>query len=148
MHNIVTKITNTKYNIVLQNDVKEISKLEILVETIVADWTLYNSIGFNLNLAIEEAVSNIIIHGKTELNINKEIIINVENINDNICVEIKDNCKPFNPLSQEEKNIEDKLENIQVGGLGIYFIKKLTNNLEYKRYNSCNILSFEIINHE
>ncbi len=148
MHNVLNKINNNKFNVVLQNDVKEISKLEIVVETLSSDWNLKNKVGFNLNLVIEEVVSNIIIHGETEPEINKEVVLDLEFINESICIEIKDNCKAFNPLNEAEKSIEDSLEDMQIGGLGIHFIKKLSQNLKYKRDDNYNILSFEILNHE
>ncbi len=148
MYNLLNKINSNKFNIVLQNDVKEIAKLEFIVESLSSDWNLYGKVGFNINLVVEEVVSNIIIHGEMGSDLEKKVVLDFELINNNICIQIKDNCKEFNPLDKAEKRIEGELEDMSIGGLGILFIRKLSNNLKYKRVNNNNILSFEILNSE
>ena len=54
---------------------------------------------------------------------------------------IEDDAKEFNPLNIPEPDHLDKpLEHRRIGGLGIHFVKKIMDKIEYKRNNNKNIL--------
>ena len=51
-----------KKELVLLNDIQEISRLASFIEVIGEELSLPATVAFNLNLALEEAVSNIILY--------------------------------------------------------------------------------------
>jgi anti-sigma regulatory factor (Ser/Thr protein kinase) len=90
---------------------------------------------------IEELYSNTIYYGNAEpLNVNIHLKIN----NETLEVVYEDNGKPFNPLIETEPpNFNQSIEDRQIGGLGIHFIKSMTDHQSYQRTNSLNQLTLK-----
>ncbi|MBB6461835.1 ATP-binding SpoIIE family protein phosphatase [Flammeovirga kamogawensis] len=57
-----------------------------------------------------------------------------------ICIKIMDNGVAFNPLEKEDPNVALSLDERQVGGLGIFIIKNLVEELSYERFDNKNCL--------
>lgn len=51
-----------------------------------------------------------------------------------------DNGKPFNPLEQKEPDTTLSAQEREIGGLGIFLVKKTMNLVEYEYKNGQNIL--------
>ena len=96
---------------------------------------------FDVRLAVDEAITNVIQHGydgkegliqiRCEVSI-KEIVLVVE-----------DSAKPFNLSSVEEPRFSDSLEKRQIGGLGVYLIKKKMDQVTHAFKNGKNILTMK-----
>lgn len=56
-------------------------------------------------------------------------------------ITIKDHGKPFNPLEKEDPDITLSVDERQIGGLGIYMVKKSMDEVTYKNISGCNILT-------
>ena len=81
-------------------------------------------------LAVDEACTNIIEHGYANRHDQKiEVVARREN--DQFVIEIIDASPPFNPLSQSDPNPDALLENRDHGGWGVYFIKRLMDEVTY-----------------
>lgn len=92
-----------------------------------------------IELASEEALVNIIHHayqGRAE-DIEIEVHATLKN-----CAEIifKDHGPPFNPLEAKEVNLFAQLEEREIGGLGIPFIRQLVDEVRYSREGNLNVL--------
>ena len=61
---------------------------------------------------------------------------------DDVIVKISDNGIPFDPLAKEDPDITLSAEERNIGGLGIYMVKKTMNDVKYERIEKENILSF------
>ena len=48
---------------------------------------------------------------------------------------------PFDPLKKEDPDVTLSAEKRQIGGLGIFLVKKTMDGMEYRRENGCNILT-------
>lgn len=59
-------------------------------------------------------------------------------------VEIADAGVPFNPLTREDPDLEADLAERGVGGLGIFFVKRLVDDVRYRREGGKNILTLRI----
>ncbi len=88
-----------------------------------------------VNIAIDEIASNIINYSKATV---AEIICNIEN--KELHLIFKDNGTPYDPLKAETPDTTLSAEERQIGGLGIFMVKKMTKSMEYKYENGCNIL--------
>ena len=99
----------------------------------------YESLINPVNLMIEELYSNSIYYGSANpLNVNIHLKIN----NGMLEVIYEDNGKPFNPLIEADSpDLEQSIEDRQIGGLGIHFIKSMTDQQNYQRINSLNQLT-------
>ena len=59
-----------------------------------------------------------------------------------LCISLRDWGAPFNPLEQNNPDISEDISQRKIGGLGIYLVKEMVENLEYHRQDDSNILSF------
>ncbi len=94
---------------------------------------------FELELICEEVFINICNYAYGE-NVGKAEI-EVITLSGSIVVKFIDSGKNFNPLEMAEPNIHAPLEERNIGGLGIFMTKKLSDTLSYKRTNGKNILT-------
>jgi anti-sigma regulatory factor (Ser/Thr protein kinase) len=92
-----------------------------------------------VELAAEEALVNIIRHayqGQPE-NIEIEIRLFPKS---HVEISIRDNGPPFNPLTIRAPDLASSLEEREIGGLGIHFIKKNMDEVRYSRLDNANQL--------
>jgi len=55
----------------------------------------------------------------------------MELIGDNLVINVNDNGKPFAPDTIPPPDLDADLEKRRVGGLGIYFMKKIMDEVSY-----------------
>lgn len=93
-----------------------------------------------LELATEEAVFNIIKYAYPEdtgvIGVSCSLVDNGRMI-----VEIADTGTPFNPLSRSKPNLTDDISDRKIGGLGIFFIREMMDDVKYRHENGKNILT-------
>ncbi len=130
--------------LVLKNQLSELELLALELENLEQEWLLEESVMFNLNLALEEIFTNIVFYGYTNKNIH-EIFISFLKTPKVMEVKIEDDGVEFDPLTMPDPDSLDKsIEERTIGGLGIYFVKKLTDDVKYDRINNKNTLTFSI----
>lgn len=95
---------------------------------------------FNLNLALEECVANIICYAYDGMN---DMPIDLEAWVDDSCVTVvvSDAGKPFDPTAAPDPDIDVSFEDREIGGLGIFLIRTIAQNVEYRREINRNILT-------
>ena len=96
----------------------------------------------HLELAIEEAVANICSYAYAVPP--GEVTVKIEKDREYIRIEISDKGVPFDPLALEEPDIKSELENREVGGLGIFLIRRMLDEVHYSRRGDENILSLAV----
>ena len=69
--------------------------------------------------------------------------ISIKNENNKIIISFEDMGVPFNPLLKENPDVTLSAENREPGGLGIYMMKKMMDNVEYIYKDNKNILVIE-----
>ncbi|MCH9614398.1 MAG: hypothetical protein SP1CHLAM54_16430 [Chlamydiia bacterium] len=89
-------------------------------------------------LALEEVLVNVIYHsGSPTLHL--DCTVDPQGIT----LTVKDKGSPFNPLEERQHpNVDASLEEREVGGLGLFFMKKLVDDVSYTRQEPYNVLSF------
>ena len=96
-------------------------------------------VAHDLNLVLEEILTNIISYGHTA-DKEHEIQVRLTVRPREVRVELEDDGRPFNPVEAPEPDTTKPLEERTVGGLGIYLVRKLTDGLEYHRQAGKNLL--------
>lgn len=96
-----------------------------------------------INIAIDELFSNI-----AHYSYNPEIgqaTVRVEVMENPLAVSITfiDNGVPYDPLSKEDPDLTLSAEERQIGGLGIYMVKKSMDEITYAYKDGQNILSIK-----
>lgn len=130
-------------SIQIVNKISELNNLENLVDDLANDFSLSASAKYNLNLILEEALSNIIFYGFEE-GAESKIEIELEDYGNNFILKIGDYGKPFNPLTVDNKAHETLNTDTKIGGLGLVLIKKLSKKLDYSYKNNMNLLTIII----
>ena len=96
--------------------------------------------GKKFEVALEEAVVNIIHYAYQTPSGLIEIACMLDESQNNIVVHLKDKGIPFNPLEKEEVSPPKDLASQEIGGLGIHFIKKMVDLIDYSYEDGTNIL--------
>jgi len=95
-----------------------------------------------VKLAVDEAVSNIIRHAYKEKKGNFQIeMVKLENA---VEIAIKDQGVKFDWYSAVEPDLYKYVETRRKGGLGIWLIKKLIDEVQFKRIENNNILTMKL----
>ncbi len=92
-------------------------------------------ISSKVSIAIDEIASNIINYSKAKT---AQISYSIEKNKLNLTFE--DDGQPYNPLEKEDPDITLSAEERQIGGLGIFMVKQMTESMDYKYENNKNIL--------
>ena len=127
-------------HLLIHNDIQQIPQLADFVETIAEEKHLDHSLTLSLNLALEEAVTNVIMYAYPE---GTDGLVDIEAIirEHSLSFVISDSGQPFDPTAQPDADVSQSIENRQVGGLGIYLVRSIMDNVSYERNGGKNILS-------
>ena len=126
--------------VMLKNDIAELEKLSMVLEEFFEENGIAPSVLFQVNLALDELVTNIISYGYPDSSVH-EIIIELSFTCNTLVIILSDDGSPFNPMGIPEPDINQSLEEREIGGLGIHFVRKTMDSLTYQRVNGCNVLS-------
>ena len=127
-------------HLLIHNDIQQIPQLADFVETIAAEKHLDHSLTLSLNLALEEAVTNVIMYAYPE---GTDGLVDIEAIicEHSLSFVVSDSGKAFDPTAQPDADISLSAENRQVGGLGIYLVRSIMDSVSYERSGGKNILT-------
>ena len=129
-----------KWHLTLHNDVKQISQLAGFVETIAEEGKLDQSLTLNLNLALEEAVTNVVLYAypkEADGRVDIDAILRKGSLE----FIITDSGVPFDPTAAPKADITLPVKDRPIGGLGIYLVRQIMDEVHYKRENEQNQLS-------
>ncbi|MFZ0534371.1 MAG: ATP-binding protein [Anaerolineales bacterium] len=86
---------------------------------------------YAVQLAVDEASTNIMEHGYGRECPNR-IDVSCEILEDGLKVVIYDDAEPFNPDAVPDPEINVSLEEIKPRGLGIFFMRKMMDEVHYE----------------
>jgi anti-sigma regulatory factor (Ser/Thr protein kinase) len=123
----------------LKNQLSEIERLARIVHDFGRRHQIEVQIIYTMKLALDEILTNIISYAYDDA---KEhiIVIRLSLDQEKWTVEVEDDGRPFNPLNAPEPDTKQLLGERPIGGLGIHLVRKLIDELEYRRQNDRNIL--------
>lgn len=130
---------NGELRFTLKNRIAEIAALGERLGEFAAVNQLTPNVLHDLNLALEEAVTNIISHGYSDHR-EHEILVCIRVESGAVIAELKDDARPFNPLTVPEADATKPLDERTAGGLGIHLMRKLMDGIEYQRLEDGNLL--------
>ena len=126
--------------IILQNDIQQVPRLALFVDEVCETVGLDMATTMKLNLAIEEAVVNVMNYAYPQGTVGD---IKIEAKGDNNLLEfiIIDCGSPFDPTAQQEADITLSAEERPIGGLGIHLVRQIMDDVTYDRKDNKNILT-------
>lgn len=98
----------------------------------------------HIQLAVEEAIVNIF---KYAYEIPPgEVLVRTWREKEEFTIVFVDEGIPFDPLSVEEPDLKTEIEERGVGGLGIFLIRRIMDEVYYRREDGKNILGMVVRN--
>ena len=92
-----------------------------------------------INIVFDEIYANIVNYSKAS---NASVSYKIEN--GKLCLTFADNGVPYNPLKADEPDTTLSAEEREIGGLGIFMVKKMTESMQYEYTDNKNILTLVI----
>ena len=140
--------TQHDHTLLICNKIEELNKASEFIKQIGEPLHLPPTLIMKLNLALEEAIANIIHHAYKDYPETEQIEIVASFNNDNFTLKLTDNGAEFDPTRKENPDINLSPEERPIGGLGVFLMKQIMDNIEYERKDDKNILimSKKIIN--
>ena len=139
---LVIRFMGSDNTLCMSNDIEELNKLEPFLNGIFERENLDMSMLPQIDLALEEAVTNIIMYAYPEGE-KGTAELTVEVADGQISATLIDSGTPFNPLQQQEANLDVSLEERKIGGLGIHLIKEIMDVVEYAYEDGRNVLKMK-----
>lgn len=128
--------------LVIKNEIDELNRLAEFVEELGERRGLDMALVMNLNLALEEVVSNIILYAFPQKTI-EEIVINCVEGDSSLIFTISDRGIEFDPMEVEDADISLSAEERGIGGLGIFLVRQIMDEVKYERFDNKNILTIK-----
>ncbi len=86
---------------------------------------------YSLQLAADEAASNIIEHAYQGV-ANASLQITCDMQDDELIITMRDTGRPFDPSNVKQPNLKADLSKRQIGGLGVYLMRKIMDEVRYQ----------------
>lgn len=138
------KETIEKQSLTLPNDVGAVEQLASFVEEVAERHGVDFSVTMSLNLALEEAVVNVMNYAYPKGSYGEIDITATEN-EGVLTFTISDAGTPFDPTKVADPDTSLSAEERPIGGLGIHLVRQIMDEVSYKYENAHNILTLKKI---
>ncbi len=133
------KIEPVEKNLRIENRLVELTRITYFLNELGDDWGFGASLVMTLNLVLEEAVTNVVMHGYDDESIHP-IELHFVYSGEDIQITMVDDGRAYDPTLRPDPDISLSAVNRQVGGLGVFLIKKMMDKVDYQREGNRNIL--------
>jgi serine/threonine-protein kinase RsbW len=124
-------LTGNKQQLTLSAEVTALPEARAFIRSACQDLHIANETSYDILLAVDEALSNIIEHGYAGLE-HGPITVAWRKEAQRLIVEITDSGHAFEPVQPEQPDIEAKLLDGRLGGLGLYLIYNIMDKISYQ----------------
>lgn len=124
-------------------DMTELDRLTTAIETFCDEQDVPDKTVLQLTLVIEELFTNIVSYGYPDKAASGLPVILAMATSDGVIkVDLSDDGRAFNPLDAPVPDLDADLEERQIGGLGVHFMRATMQDLCYSRRDGRNHLGF------
>jgi len=131
-----------KKELKLKNQVGELERVNQFIEEIGEELGLDMELRMNLNLVMEEMVSNVIFYAYPEGK-SAEIELVAESEGKELTFVLSDRGKEFDPTLKEDADPDVNPVDREIGGMGIFIVKNIMNEVTYQRLEGKNLLTMK-----
>ena len=140
IHYLGGKADAGNLRMMFHNDIKQVSLLEGWLETVSKKLDCPSTMIPSLNLALEEAVTNVILYAYPK-GIYGPVELDASRVENRLVFTLSDSGKPFDPTARPDADISASLEDRQIGGLGIHLVRSIMDAVSYEYRGGRNILT-------
>lgn len=127
-----------RFYLEISSDMANLERVSDFVLDMARQSNLSEQITDHVQMAVDEAVTNVMEHaygGRTD----GKIAIECRVTADELQIEIRDRGEPFDPDTIREPNIHSPLSERTIGGLGVFFMRKLMDHVEFSHTRRGNL---------
>jgi serine/threonine-protein kinase RsbW len=118
----------------------EISAMTERVTAFLADCGIDDRAAHHMVLVLDELLTNVAVHGASEAAVSVRLTVSP----DRVTAEVVDGGKMFDPRVERTPNVSASAEERPVGGLGLWLVHRVTEDLAYERAGERNRTAFSI----
>jgi serine/threonine-protein kinase RsbW len=134
---------NRQLTLILKNDLSELERVSSTLDAFGQRHAIPAAALFDLHLALDEILTNVMSYGYDD-HAQHEIVVHLGispgRAPRHVEVAVEDDGRPFNPLDAAPPDVQASIEERPVGGLGIYLVRRVMDDLEYRRQPGKNVL--------
>jgi anti-sigma regulatory factor (Ser/Thr protein kinase) len=108
-------------------DKESLAKASDFLDCCAEDYAIPLRTGYSLKVVTDEIFSNIVYYSGAE---NAGILF--RNDTDTITLVFEDDGMPYNPLEAEDPDVTASAEERSIGGLGLFMVKKMAEDVRYE----------------
>lgn len=123
----------------IRNQAGDFARVREMVRELERARDLPQAAVFDVNVVLDEVLSNILKYAYSD-NALHHIHVTLGASDSAIEIRIEDDGRPFDPLALPEPDLTLPLAHRPEGGLGVHFMRKLMDDVQYKRENHRNYL--------
>ena len=124
----------------IKNQISELEKVAQFVEEIGEELGLSMELQMNLNLVMEEMVTNVIFYAYPEGEV-ADIELLAKSDGKELTFVLSDQGKEFDPTAKEDTDLDVNPADRELGGMGIFIVKNIMNKVTYQRLEGKNLLT-------
>lgn len=130
-------------NCSLMARLSELRDLAAMVETFGEAHNLPHRTNFIINLALEELITNTLVHGHFDDGVEPEIGISLGVTESRVVVVLESNGGKFDPTQDSNPDLTSDLADRPIGGLGLHLVKSQADGFAYDWDNGINRITLE-----
>jgi sigma-B regulation protein RsbU (phosphoserine phosphatase) len=127
-------------SIVLNNDIQEVPQLAAFVDEVCEAVGFNPAVTMQMNLALEEAVVNVMNYAYPP-GIRGKVTIDASANDVRLKFTIIDRGRPFDPTVQADVDTTLSVKERPIGGLGIHIVRQIMDSINYERIDGQNVLT-------
>jgi anti-sigma regulatory factor (Ser/Thr protein kinase) len=124
-------------SLAILNKIEELNNVVAFLEVLEEEWEISPAHTISINLVLEEALTNVIFYA-FEKGVESEILIDLTMEGTLMTIIITDEGRPYDPTQKNDPDINLSAEDRPIGGLGIFLIKQIMDEISYERIGSKN----------
>jgi len=128
--------------LIIKNQVGELERVNQFIKEISEELGLGMELQMNLNLVMEEMVSNVIFYAYPEGKA-ADIELTAESNGKELTFVLSDQGKEFDPTAKEDADPDVSPVEREIGGMGIFIVKNIMNQVTYQRLEGKNLLTMK-----
>jgi serine/threonine-protein kinase RsbW len=127
------------FRVTIGADRSEIAKVNAAFAAFADAHALSATVRRSLQVALDELVSNTIMHGFAGRD-GGEVTVEAVLRADRVCVTVTDDGKPFDPLAMAAPDTTLSTQQRRIGGLGIHLVRHIMDEVDYHRQADHNVV--------
>lgn len=126
-------------SITLKNHLSELERLTAFLDEVIEELELDMGLGMSIQLALEEAVANVIMYAYPADN-EQDFTVKVLRDTRGLSFWLLDHGTPFDPTVLPDADVTLSAEDRPIGGLGVFLVRQIMDEVSYARIGDENQL--------